>query len=73
MTVDVIVKVLLANADKARSLLKGVAPRLRADGKAAACGCRSALEHALITPAGSRDREMVKRLDAVAGRLLHSR
>ena len=73
VTVDVIVKVLLANADKARSLLKGVAPRLRADGKAAACGCRSALEHALITPAGSRDREMVKRLDAVAGRLLHSR
>ena len=73
VSVDVIVKVLLANADKARSLVKGVAPRLRADGNAAACGCRSALEHALITAAESRDPEMVKRLDAVAGRLLHSR
>jgi 5'-methylthioadenosine phosphorylase len=73
VTVDAIIKVLLANADNARSLVKKVAPRLHGDGKAAACGCRSALEHALITAPEARDPEMLKRLDAVAGRLLNSR
>lgn len=73
VTVDAIIKVLLANADNARSLVKKVAPRLQGDGKAAACGCRSALEHALITAPEARDPEMIKRLDAVAGRLLNSR
>ncbi len=73
VTVDAIIKVLLANADNARSLVKKVAPRLHDDGKAATCGCRSALEHALITAPDARDPEMVKRLDAVAGRLLNPR
>jgi len=73
VTVDAIVKVLLANADKARNLVKKVAPRLHDDPKAAACSCRSALEHALITAPGARDPEAVKRLDAVASRLLNSR
>ena len=73
VTVDAIIKVLLANADNARSLVKKVAPRLQADDSAAACNCRSALEHALITAPEARDPEMLKRLDAVAGRLLHSR
>src|SRR3989338_5137670 len=73
VTVEAIIKVLLANADNARSLVKKVAPRLCGDVKAAACSCRSALEHALITAPEARDPEMVKRLDAVAGRLLNSR
>jgi 5'-methylthioadenosine phosphorylase len=73
VTVDAIIKVLLANADNARSLVKKVAPRLHSDAGAATCGCRSALEHALITAPEARDPEMVKRLDAVAGRLLNSR
>mgnify|MGYP001561271394 CR=1 FL=1 len=73
VTVDAIIKVLLANADNARNLVKKVAPRLRGDAKAAACGCRSALEHALITAPDARDPEMVERLDAVAGRLLNPR
>ena len=73
VTVDAIIKVLLANADNARSLVKKVAPRLQGDGQAAACGCRTALEHALITAPEARDPEMVKRLDAVAGRVLNPR
>ncbi len=73
VTVDAIIKVLLANADKARSLVKKAAPRLRADGKAASCSCRSALEHALITAPGARDPEILRRLDAVAGRLVNPR
>jgi len=73
VTVDAIVKVLLANADNARSLVKKVAPRLHADTDAPACGCRSALAHALITPPEARDPELVRQLDAVAGRLLNPR
>ena len=70
VTVDQIIKVLLGNADKARSLVKHVVPKLGADTSAAACSCRSALEYALITAPEARDPEMVKHLDAVAGRLL---
>jgi len=72
VTVDAIIKVLLANADNARSLVKKVAPRLHGDASAPACGCRSALEHALITAPEARDPAAVRRLDAVAGRLLNS-
>lgn len=71
VTVDQIVKVLLGNADKARSLVKHVVPRLGADANACACGCRTALEHALITAPEARDPQKVKHLDAVAGRLLN--
>ncbi|MBL0167330.1 MAG: S-methyl-5'-thioadenosine phosphorylase [Propionivibrio sp.] len=73
VTVDAIVKVLLANADNARSLVKKVAPRLHGDDKAVTCSCRSALEHALITAPETRDPEMLKRLDTVAGRVLYPR
>lgn len=73
VTVDAIIKVLLANADNARSLVKKVAPRIRADDDAQTCGCRRALEHALITAPDARDPQMVKCLDAIAGRLLNSR
>jgi 5'-methylthioadenosine phosphorylase len=72
VNVDAIIKVLFANADKARSMVKKVALHLRDDDKATTCGCRSALEYALITAPDARDPEMVKRLDAVAGRLLNS-
>lgn len=70
VTVEAIVKVLLANAEKARTLVKKVAPRLRDDSQAARCSCRFALEHALITAPAARDGEMIARLDAVAGRVL---
>ncbi|SCY21202.1 methylthioadenosine phosphorylase [Nitrosospira sp. Nl5] len=73
VTVDAIIKVLLANADNARSLVKKIAPLLHDDGEAASCSCRSALEHALITASDARDPELVRRLDAVAGRLLNPR
>ena len=70
VTVEAIVKVLLANADKARDMVKKVVPRLHSDSDASACTCRKALEHALITSPNARDPEMIKCLDAVAGRLL---
>lgn len=70
VTVDQIVKVLLANADKARGLIKALAPRLKNAGPAKSCGCEMALEHSIITAPEARDGEMLKRLDAVAGRIL---
>jgi 5'-methylthioadenosine phosphorylase len=70
VTVDAIVKVLMANADKARSLVKNVAPRVHADESAAGCGCRSALQYAIITAPEARDAAMVEKLSAVAGRML---
>ncbi|TSA14019.1 MAG: S-methyl-5'-thioadenosine phosphorylase [Betaproteobacteria bacterium] len=70
VTVQAIIGVLLANAEKARTLVKQVAPRIKNDAGAAACGCRSSLEHALITAPEARDAGMLRRLDAVAGRVL---
>jgi 5'-methylthioadenosine phosphorylase len=73
VTVDAIIKVLLANADKARSLVKTVAPHVGADPAAAACRCRFALDHALLTAPAARDPQMIQRLEAVAGRVLRAR
>jgi len=70
VTVDAIVKVLLANADKARALVKTVAPLVENDQNACDCGCRSALEYAIITAPEARDAKMVEKLSAVAGRML---
>jgi 5'-methylthioadenosine phosphorylase len=66
-----IIRVLTGNADNARSLVKDVAPVL-ASGRPGACphGCDRALEFAMITAPEARDPEAVKRLDAVAGRVL---
>lgn len=69
VTVDQIVGVLLANADKARQLVKGVAPLVSVapcDG----CACKTSLESALITQPEHREPDMIARLDAVAGRVL---
>jgi len=71
VTVDQIVKVLVENADKARSLVKAVAPLVGQDSNASECGCRTALEYALITAPEARDPELLKKLDAVAGRLIN--
>ena len=70
VTVEAIVKVLLANADRARSLVKAVAPAV--GGRTAPCakGCHTALDHAIITHGEGRDPALVARLDAVAGRVL---
>ena len=70
VTVEIIVRTLLANAENARNLIRHVAPRSVGGDGACAHGCRTALEHAVITPPESRDPAMVKKLHAVAGRVL---
>ncbi|MDD5180074.1 MAG: S-methyl-5'-thioadenosine phosphorylase [Gallionellaceae bacterium] len=70
VTVEQIIRVLLANADKARALVKQVAPKVGADASGSACSCRTALEYAIITAPEARDAAMVEQMDAVAGRVL---
>ncbi len=70
VTVDQIVGVLLANADKGRALVKTAIPHLQADTHATTCSCRTSLQHALITAPDARDPAMIAKLSAVAGRLL---
>jgi 5'-methylthioadenosine phosphorylase len=70
VTVEMIVKVLLANADKARSLVKSMVPLLSGHTGPCRQGCQRALDHALITAPETRDPTLVARLEAVAGRVL---
>lgn len=70
VTVEAIIKVLLENADKARELVKKVAPLTGNDSTACQCGCRTALQHALITAPEMRDAALLEKLQAVAGRVL---
>ena len=70
VTVETLVKALMDNADEARKLVKQVAPELERRGEPCVHGCQTALEHAIITAPEARDPEMVKRLEAVAGRVL---
>ncbi|WP_119166906.1 S-methyl-5'-thioadenosine phosphorylase [Algihabitans albus] len=70
VTVEAIVKVLLANADKARALVRAVAPRLAGRTSNCEAGCHRVLDTAVITAPEKRAPEMVERLSAVAGRVL---
>jgi 5'-methylthioadenosine phosphorylase len=70
VTVDQVVKVLLGNADKARNLVKEVLPRLSTPRPVCHAGCDTALTYALITAPEARDPAVLKKLDAVAGRVL---
>jgi 5'-methylthioadenosine phosphorylase len=70
VTVDAIVKVLTDNADRARLLVRTLAPKLRDRTAPCAKGCHTALDTAIITHGAARDPALVARLDAVAGRVL---
>ena len=71
VTVDAIIKVLLANADNARSLIKNVAPNVDADRYGMTCTCKTALDNAIITSSEARDKKMLEKLSAVARRVLN--
>ena len=68
--VDALIRVLMANADKARTLVKQVAPRMKERPAVCPSGDDRALEVALITAPEKRDPEVLKKFDAIAGRLL---
>ncbi|MCH7599716.1 MAG: S-methyl-5'-thioadenosine phosphorylase [Myxococcales bacterium] len=67
-----IVRVLLANADNARTLVKQIAPKIHPLERPCPSGCHRALEDAIITGPDARDPSVLRTLDAVAGRVLQS-
>ena len=70
VTVEAIVRTLQENAAAARRLIAALGEVLTARREPCAAGCDRALENAVITAPEARDPAMVKRFDAVAGRVL---
>src|SRR3984893_6550552 len=70
VTVDMIVGALLANAEKAKALIRSVVPLLSVQTEPCSQGCHGSLSHGLTTAPECRDPELLARLDAVAGRVL---
>jgi 5'-methylthioadenosine phosphorylase len=68
--VAAVMAVMGGNAEKARALVKAVAPRLGGDRAPCPHGCDRALEYAILTAPEKRDPDLAARLDAVAGRVL---
>ncbi len=69
--VDDVIRVLLANAEHARELVRRAVPLLGA-GTDVPCakGCNRALDNALLTAPPARDPAVCAKLDAIAGRVL---
>jgi 5'-methylthioadenosine phosphorylase len=65
-----VIKVLLDNADKGQALVRALAPNLNPRPGVCPAGCDRALDNALITAPDSRDARLMRKLDAVAGRVL---
>jgi 5'-methylthioadenosine phosphorylase len=70
VTVQDIVKVLLANAEKAKGLIARLARDFPREHEPCPIGSDRALDTALITAPEARDPELIRKLDAVAGRVL---
>src|SRR4051812_26946704 len=71
VTVQDIIKVLMANADKAKRLVARLARDFPREHEPCPIGSDRALDTALITAPEARDPALLAKLDAVAGRVLH--
>jgi len=70
VTVQDIIKVLVANAGKAKRLVARLARDFPREHEACPIGSDRALDNALITAPEARDPELLNKLDAIAGRVL---
>src|ERR1700741_3310365 len=70
VTVQDIIRVLTSNADRAKALVARLARDFPREHEPCPIGSDRALDTALITAPEARDPELMKRLDAVAGRVL---
>ena len=68
--VAAVVKVMNDNAEKAARIVARTLREFPAEHEPCPIGSDRALEYAIITHAGARDPELVRKLDAVAGRVL---
>jgi 5'-methylthioadenosine phosphorylase len=72
VTVADVIKVLAANADKAKRLVARLAADFPREHEPCPVGCDRALDSALITAPEFRDQALLQKLDAVAGRIFRS-
>src|ERR1700677_5080221 len=72
VTVQDIIRVLTTNAEKAKGLVARLAKNLPREHEPCPIGSDRALDTALITAPEARDPELLKKLDAVAGRVSRS-
>jgi 5'-methylthioadenosine phosphorylase len=72
VTVQDIIRVLSSNADKAKALVARLAKDFPREHEPCPIGSDRALDAALITAPEARDPELLKKLDAVAGRILRA-
>jgi 5'-methylthioadenosine phosphorylase len=72
VTVQDIIRVLTSNADKAKALVVRLARDFPREHEPCPVGSDRALDTALITAPEARDPELLKKLDAVAGRILRA-
>ncbi|GAC1337966.1 MAG: S-methyl-5'-thioadenosine phosphorylase [Bradyrhizobium sp.] len=72
VTVQDIIRVLATNADKAKGLVARLASDFPREHEPCPIGSDHALDTALITAPEARDPELLKKLDAVAGRILRA-
>src|ERR1700686_328849 len=72
VTVQDIIRVLTSNADRAKALVARLARDFPREHEPCPIGCDRALDTAVITAPEARDPELLKRLDAVAGRILQA-
>ncbi|HEX3944849.1 MAG TPA: S-methyl-5'-thioadenosine phosphorylase [Rhizomicrobium sp.] len=70
VTVEQVIRVLTANAENARRLIKRVAPQLGPERSPSPLGIEHVLDTAIITAPEKRDPELFRKLDAVASRVL---
>ena len=70
VTVDDVIKVLVGNADKAKTLVARLARDFPREHEPCPIGSDRALDNALITAPEARDPKLLAKLDAVAGRVL---
>src|SRR5437016_4468590 len=70
VTVQDIIKVLTANAEKAKRLVARLARDFPREHEPCPIGSDRALDNALITAPEARDPDLIRKLDAVAGRVL---
>jgi 5'-methylthioadenosine phosphorylase len=73
VTVQDIIAVLSANADKAKALVARLARDFPREHEPCPVGSDRALDTALITAPEARDKKLLKKLDAVAGRVLKTK
>jgi 5'-methylthioadenosine phosphorylase len=73
VTVQDIIKVLVANAEKAKSLVARLARDFPREHEPCPIGSDRALDNAIITAPEARDPQLLQKLDAVAGRILRQK